>query len=354
MTPVDDPAAFHRDAFVFDGHNDMALRVLDGADPSEPAGTGHLDLPRMREGGLDGGIFAVWVDPACDDPLERTLRGVRRFRDALEAAPGFRPVLAPGDLSTAEEAGQVAALVGVEGGYGVEGDLEAVDRIHGAGARCLTLTWTAPTAWADAAGAPARHGGLTRFGGRVVDRLQERGVLVDVSHASDEATRQVLARAERPVAASHSGCRAVADHPRNLPDPLLEGLAENGGLVGINFFPGYLDAGHGRRFDRLRREGVDLFAPEGRSAMAEATRDLPPVKLDRVAEHVDHAAGVAGPDAVGLGSDFDGVPSLPEGMEDVTDLPRLTGVLADRGMGPAQLRGVLGESFRRVVSEALA
>lgn len=354
MTPVDEPGAFHRDAFVFDGHNDMALRVLDGADPAEPAGTGHMDLPRMREGGLDGGIFAVWIDPACDDPLERTLDGVRRFRDALEAAPGFRPVLAPGDLSAAVEAGEVAALVGVEGGYGVEEDLEAVDRIHGAGARCFTLTWMEPTAWADAAGAPPRHGGLTDFGGRVVDRLQERGVLVDVSHASDETTGQVLARAERPVAASHSGCRAVAGHPRNLPDRLLEELAENGGLVGVNFFPGYLDAERGRRFDRLRREGVDLFSPDGRSAMEEATRDLPPVGLERIAEHAEHAARVAGPEAVGLGSDFDGVPSLPDGLEDVSDLPRLTGVLADRGMGPEDLRGVLGESFRRVVSEALA
>lgn len=351
--PVADPAALHRDAFVFDGHNDLALRLLEGEDPSEPTGGGHLDLPRMREAGLDGGIFAVWVDPGAEDPLGRTLRGLRELGRFLRDADGVRPVLSADDLSRARAAGEVAAVMGVEGAYGVVEDAGAVDRLHGAGARCVTLTWMEPTAWADAAGAEPVHGGLTGFGGRVVDRMQELGVLVDVSHASDRTATDVLERADRPVVASHSGCRAVADHPRNLPDRLLESLALNGGVAGVNFFTGYLDSAHGRAFDRLRRDGTDVFSPEGRVALAAATRDLPPVGLDAVARHLEHAVRTAGPAAAGLGSDFDGVPALPEGMEDVGDLPRLTDRLAERGMDAGTLRAVLGGNFARVLGEAL-
>lgn len=346
-------AALHRDAFVFDGHNDLALRLLDGEDPSRPTGRGHLDLPRMEEGGLDGGIFAVWIDPDADDPLAETLRGLRALGAFLRETDGVRPVLRADDLAAAREAGDVAAVMGVEGAYGVVDDLGAVDRMHAAGARCVTLTWTRPTAWADATGAEPVHGGLTAFGGRVVDRLQELGVLVDVSHASDRTALDALDRARRPVVASHSGCRAVADHPRNLPDRVLEALADAGGLAGVIFFPGYLDAAHGRPFDRLREEGVDVFSPEGRRALEEATRDLPPVGLDAVARHVEHAVRTAGPAAVGLGSDFDGVPYLPEGMDDVADLPRLTGRLAARGMDASTLPAVLGGNFARVLGEAL-
>jgi membrane dipeptidase len=352
---VDDaPEALHRAAYVFDGHNDLALRLLDGEDPTERLADGHLDLPRAREGGLDGGIFAVWVDPEGTDPLGRTLRGVEALTGWLDAAPGIRPVLDAGDLERAERAGEIAAVVGVEGGYGVRQDLRAAARLFEFGVRCLTLTWMEPTDWADAAGAPPRHGGLTPFGARLVDRLQELGIVVDVSHASDRATARVLERAEGPVIASHSGARAVADHPRNLPDGLLEGVAATGGAVGVNFFPGYLDAAYGERFEPLRRgSGPDVFTPRGRAALEEEVADLDPVGLDRVAEHLEHVASVAGAEAVGLGSDFDGAPTLPEGMEDVRDLPRLTRRLMERGWSPPSVRAALGSNLRRVLSELL-
>lgn len=351
----EDVAALHERARIFDGHNDLALRVLAGADPADRLDGGHLDLPRMREGGLDGGIFAVWVDPAAKDPLRATLDRVDRFRAWLERTPGVRPVFEPEDLGAALDAGEAAAVIGVEGGYAIEGDLEAVDRLHEAGVRCLTLTWMRPTAWADAAGAPDRHGGLTPLGERVVDRLQRLGVLVDVSHASDAATRDVLERAERPVVASHSGVRSVADHPRNLPDALLVRLAEGGGVIGINFFPGYLDARYGERFDELRRAaGPDLFSDAGREAFGSATSDLGAVGLDRVAEHAARAVELAGSGAVGLGSDFDGVPALPEGMRDVRDLPAVTAALLERGLGPATVEPVLGANLLRVLEETIS
>lgn len=348
-----DASALHRGSYVFDGHNDVALRLHDDPDRGPRPG-GHLDPGRMRGGGMDGGIFAVWTDPDAEDPLAAMLRGVERLTAWLEAEPKLRPVRTAGDLEAAAAADQVAAVVGVEGGYAVDGDLGALDRLFAAGVRCLTLTWMEHTAWADAAGREPRHGGLTGFGARVVDRLGERGMVVDVSHAADATVSDVLERAGGPVIASHGAVRARAELARNLPDSLLKGIASSGGLAGIDFFPAHLDAAWGRRYEAARRElGPELYSPEGRAALADRTSDLEPVGLGRVADHIEHALAVAGPAAVGLGSDFDGVPLLPEEMRDVRDLPLLTGVLVDRGLDPEVVRGLLGANFRRVLSEVL-
>lgn len=345
--------ALHREARVFDGHNDVALRLAD--DPADgPRPGGHLDPARMREGGMDGGVFAVWVDPSLDRPLERALRGVERLVAWLEAEPALRPVREAADLEEAADEGRIAAVPGIEGGYPVGDDPGAVDRLFEAGVRCLTLTWMEHTAWADAAGPEPRHGGLTATGHRVVDRLRARGMAVDVSHAADATVADVLERDDGPVIASHGGARALADLPRNLPDDLLAGIGEGGGVAGIDFFPGHLDEAWGRRYEAARRElGPELHTPEGRTALSERTADLDPVGLDRVADHVEHALAAAGPGGVGLGSDFDGVPLLPDGMRDVRDFPELTARLVDRGLERDVLRGVLGGNFRRVLRRVL-
>lgn len=353
----------HFDSFVFDGHNDSALRIFEGEPLARRTDRGHLDLPRMREGGMDGGIFAVWIEPPGDgpggreggerqraDPLERSLEGVRRLRRWLEETDGFHLVLTPGDLERAEARGEVAAVIGVEGGYGITDDLSAVDRLREAGMRCLTLTWMRSTAWADASGVEAVHGGLSPFGERVVDRLQELGVLIDLSHASDATAAAVLERTEVPVAASHSGVRAVTPHHRNLPDRLLEALAGHGGVVGMNFFSAYLDMDFSRGVERLQRE----LRGRPREEIARAAREqLAPVPFSRLIEHFEHAIYVAGAGHVGLGSDFDGVLALPEGMVDVTALPEITAALARAGHTAAELRAILGGNFRRVLEGAL-
>lgn len=344
MTPVREP-------YLFDGHNDLARRILEGEDPGVRTEGGHLDVPRMREGGMDGGVFAVWVDPrASSDPLERTLRGVGRLRGWLEERPGIRPILTGRDLERAEEAGEVAAVIGVEGGYGVRSDdLAAVDRLFEAGVRCLTLTWMEPTEWADAAGRPPVHGGLSPFGRRVVERLVELGAAADVSHASDRAAEDALAAGGGGVTASHSGVRALVDHPRNIPDGLLEALSAAGGVAGVNFFPGYLDARTALVYEEVReRLGDEVFSEGGTRALEGALpRGGEGVGLEAVAAHVEHAVRVAGPGAVGFGSDFDGVPLLPRGMRDVRDLPRLLELLRERGMEEETLRRVAGGNFRR-------
>jgi len=352
---VADPAALHHGCLVLDGHNDLALRILDGADPAARLEGGHLDLPRMREGGLDGGIFAVWIDPAVPEPLERALRGLAALRRWAEATPGVRLVLSERDLEAARVEGRVAVVAGVEGGYPVRDDLAAVDALHEAGARCLTLAWLRPTAWADAAGAEPVHGGLTPFGRRVVERLRHLGMLVDVSHASDRAALDALEVAGGGVVASHSGARSVADHPRNAPDGLLEALAGADGAVGVVFFPAYLDEAYGRDFAALRRRvDADLSTREGRAIFDRTVRErLEPPPMERIAEHAERIRQVAGASAVALGSDFDGVPALPAGMRDVRDLPALTALLAERGWREGPLRALLGESLLRVLRAAL-
>ena len=355
----------HHEAFVFDGHNDLALRLLAGEDPSGRLQGGHLDLPRMREGGFDGGIFAVWSDPDADRPLANALDGVARLRLFLEETPGMMLVLTADDLeaaaatsgTAASGSGDVAALIGVEGAYGVE-EPSDVDRLYDAGARCLTLTWMAHTPWADASGLPPAHGGLTDAGRRILAQAERLGMVADISHSSDATARDVLRAAQRPVIASHSGVRAVADHHRNLPDDLLEELAARGGVLGVNFFSAYLDEGFSRGYEAIRerlvREGADdAFQP--RSALGRAVAaELKPVPFSRLLEHFRRAIAVAGPEHVGLGSDFDGVLATPEGLDDVRDLPKITAGLAEDGLTDEELRSVLGGSFRRVLSDVLS
>lgn len=338
----------HRDAFVFDGHNDVAAALRRGQSLEDRGGRGHLDLVRMRAGGLDGGIFAVFIDPDEPDPRARTFAGLEHLRAALEAHPAIDLVLDGAAAAGApERPGRVAAVIGVEGGYAIEDDLGVFDDLVEAGMRCLTLTWNSPTAWADPAGG-GPHGGLTAFGRRLIERAQEAGVLIDLSHADDTVARAVVERAERPVVSSHSGLRRLAPLPRNLSDDLLEGIAETGGLVGVSFFNGHLSAEFEEACTPLRARHFD-----DTEALARAVRDeVGTLPMSRLVEHVAHAVRLVGPEHVGLGSDFDGMWALPEGLEDVTRLPDLSAAL-----GPvfdeAGLTAFLGANWIRVLSAAL-
>ena len=347
----------HEAAFVFDGHNDLAPFLIEGESLDDRAGKGHLDLRRMRTGGLNGGIFAVWIDPKLPDPLDRALSSLRSLVAILDDHPDFLVVRTADDLQEPSRAGRIVAVPGIEGGYPIaSGRIDDVDRLFDAGMRCLTLSWMRPTEWVDAAGAEPLHGGLTEFGVQVLDRLARLGALIDVSHCSDRATEDVLTRARSlgvPVAASHSGARSIADHPRNLPDDLLEAIAATDGIVGINFFSAYIDEEFGRGFRQLQAR----FAPEyswNLDALGDAcSRELIPVPFDRILEHVEHVQRVAGVAHVGLGSDFDGVVALPAGLRDVADLPRISAGLAARGFDEPALRAFLGANWLRTLEAVL-
>jgi len=361
----------HRDAIVIDGHSDTTPWF---EDPEwhfeERHAEGHEDLPRMREGGLDAQFWSIYLGPtegrgrAIREAIERidaVHELVRRHPDALELATSAA------DVRRIAAAGRIACLMGVEGGHIIEGSLPALRTFYRLGVRYLTLTHSFHTTWADSSGIdetpPPEHHGLTDFGEEVVAELNRLGMMVDVSHVSDETFFDALRVTRAPVLASHSSLRAIADHPRNLSDDMLRALARNGGVVMINFYSGYVDAqlvapirslfgGLAPRFAELRERFAD--DPVGRRR---GYRDLlrglevPRTDLSVVLDHFDHALRVAGADHVGIGADWDGVASMPRGLEDVSRLPALTQGLLARGHPPEVVRKVLGENLLRLMAE---
>jgi len=361
--------ALHAEAIVLDTHVDTTPFF---EDPQwrfdERHDTGHVDLPRLREGGVDAVFWSIYLGPTEGEGRairEAVLRMdavhelVRRHPDALElvtTAQGIRDAAARG---------RIACLMGVEGGHIIEESLPALRTFYRLGARYLTLTHSFHTSWADSSGtneAPEPvHAGLTPFGEDVVREMNRLGMMVDVSHVSDDTFRDVLRVSRAPVIASHSSARAIADHPRNLSDAMLQALAENGGAVMINFYSGYVDAALVAPIRQVFRDlGPSIAAlrerhaddPHGRRrAFRELMRGqtIPQTSIDVVLDHIDHALRVAGPEHVGLGADWDGVASMPRGLDDVSRLPALTEGLLARGHSPEVVRGVLGANLLRVM-----
>jgi membrane dipeptidase len=364
-----DSAALHRAAIVVDGHADTALwfHVPDWRFDERHA-DGDVDLPRMREGGLDVQFWSIYTDRregAAREALRRidaVQRTLALHHDATELAA------TAADVRRIVARGKIASLLGMEGGHMLENDLALLRTYQRLGVRYLTLTHSFHTDWADSAGTGAplepMHHGLTDFGREVVREANRLGVLVDVSHVSDETFWDALETSSAPVIASHSSCRALAAHPRNLTDDQLRALAANGGVVMLNFYPGYIDAAAAaqarERFAALRPELEALtkqFADDlvGRlRAFRDFTRrhPAPTTSLEVLLDHFDHAIRVAGPDHVGLGADWDGVPSMPEGLDDVSRLPTLTAGLLRRGHAPDTVVKVLGANLLRALAQA--
>jgi membrane dipeptidase len=368
-----DPArALHENAIVIDGHSDVTLRLLD---PEwsflERHADGHQDLPRMREGGLDAQFFSIYL-PKTEGrgrAIGEAIARIDAVHELVRRNPGALALATTAaDVRRAAAEGRIACLLGVEGGHIIEDSLAALRTYHRLGVRYLTLTHSFHTSWADSSGtnetlAPL-HGGLTPFGEEVVRESNRLGVLVDVSHVSDATFSDALQVTKAPVIASHSSVRAVADHPRNLSDDMLRALAANGGVVMINFYSGYLDAELvaplrelfaklAPRIAVIREEHVDdpVALHRGYQALLRG-ESIPATRLDVLLDHFDHALAVAGPDHVGIGGDWDGVASMPQGVEDVSKLPALTRGLLERGHPPEVVRKVLGENLLRVLRAA--
>ncbi|MEM9174534.1 MAG: dipeptidase [Myxococcota bacterium] len=364
----------HFDAIVVDGHSDTTPRFADPAwdfaDRHDDA-DGDMDLPRIREGGLDVQFWSIYTGrlDAPGDGLRIALERIDAVHEMARRNPDDVVVA----HSVAEVRGGVAdgkfvSLMGIEGGHIIEQSLPALRLFHRLGVRYLTLTHSFNTRWADSSGTTTipepTHGGLTDFGRDVVREMNRLGMLVDISHVSDATFFDAVATSRAPVIASHSSVRAVADHTRNMSDEMLRALAENGGVVMINFYPAYIDeetaaatsawfAEHGPTLMERRKALADdpaRLAAE-RRAFFEA-HPVPVCDLDVLLDHFDHAIEVAGPDHVGVGADWDGVVSMPDGMEDVTRLPNLTAGLLARGHTPETVRKVLGENVLRALEVA--
>ena len=363
-------AKLHREAIVVDTHIDTPQRFLDedfDLTPRDPKG--HIDLPRMKEGGLDAGFMSIYVDMRRHQGLEATRRALQLI-DSVNQQVARHPdqlVLATSaaDVRRAHKQKKIALLMGMEGGTPIADDLRLLRLFYQLGVRYMTLTHGLANNWADSSTDEPKHNGLTDFGKEVVREMNRLGMLVDISHVSDKAFYDALEVSQAPMIASHSSCRALCKHPRNMTDEMIKALAAKGGVIQINYHIGFLDQTYADAYEKIAPElrarmralaeqykDDDHALSEAREALfKDYQAQLPKVSWERVVEHVDHAVRLVGPDHVGLGSDFDGA-TMPEGLNDVSYLPRLTQALLDRGYREKDIKKILGGNTLRVLEEA--
>lgn len=356
---------------VIDGHNDLlwTARTATAYDFTRlDVGAGgtptHTDLPRMRAGGMGAQFWSVYVQTRLtgDDAVSATLEQVDAARLLTDTyADQLAWATTADEVEEAWAAGRMASLMGAEGGHSINCSLGTLRQLHALGVRYLTLTHNANTPWADSATDRPVAGGLTEFGREVVREMNRLGMMVDLSHVSADTMRDALAVSEAPVVFSHSSARAVTDSPRNAPDDVLEATARGGGVCMVTFVPKFVNAAcadwHREMVAAAAAEGVPESDGERFGAFEGAwVRDhpQPPASLSDVVAHVEHVREVAGIDHVGLGGDYDGVGTLPVGLEDVSTYPALVSALADRGWSEADLARLTCRNTLRVMREVEA
>lgn len=359
----------HRQSFVWDGHNDLpwalrekAFSSFERLDVSRPQPTFHTDIPRLREGNVGAQFWSVFVPAETAQrgaALQTTLEQIALVRQMTEHySDVFELALSSHDVERIRRQGKIACLIGVEGGHSIENSIANLRRLYELGARYMTLTHSATLDWADAATDEYRHGGLTAFGEEVVREMNRLGMLVDLSHVSPDTMRHALRISRAPVIFSHSSARAIADHPRNVPDDVLVLLRRNGGIVMVNFFSGFVVPSSAARLQRLaeiskqlrdRYPDEDQFRQAQRRWLSE--NPMEPGTIYDVVDHIDHIARVAGIQHVGLGSDFDGVTMLPHGLEDVSKYPAITAELLRRGYTAEEVHAIMSGNMLRVMRQ---
>ena len=364
--------ALHLSVPMFDGHNDYPWEVRQraGKDPAaldiRSARTDTMtDIPRMRRGGVGAQFWSVYVPSslAGQQAVTATLEQIDIVHRMMERYPeDFELALTADDVQRIFAAGKIASLIGMEGGHSIDSSLGALRMFARLGARYMTLTHSANTPWADSATDTPEHGGLSAFGEEVVREMNRLGMLVDLSHVSEETMEDVLRVTRAPVIFSHSSARALCGHPRNVPDAILKQLPRNGGVVMVSFVPQFTTPEASAWDSALETEQARLqkLTPKDESAVKAgigawmAARPRPTVTVAQVADHIDHVRKVAGIDHVAYGSDFDGITAAPSGLEDVSKFPALTAELLRRGYTELEVKKVLGLNLLRVMRAAEA
>jgi membrane dipeptidase len=371
----------HRSAIVIDTHEDVPywLEEKGWADIGKRLPTGHVDIPRLKEGGVTGPFFAAYVPASfaqSGGSAKKALETIELVHRLVEDHPELTFADSPAGVRDAKRKGKIGVLVGIEGGHAIENSLGALAAFHRLGVRYMTLTHTNTNAWADSSGSfwrpdfdpkkYALHGGLTGFGREVVLEMNRLGMLVDVSHVSDDTIADVLETSLAPVFASHSSCRALSKIPRNLTDDQIRSIAATGGVVMVNIGSIFLDQKVVDDFLAKRAALAPQFAEiaakykeDPKKAEEEASKLLTGIRTLRapwtaVVDHIERTLNVGGRHAAGLGTDFDGIEDPPEGLEDVGKLPVITEELLRRGHSEEEVRGVLGENFLRFWERANA
>jgi membrane dipeptidase len=368
---------------LVDGHNDLPWEIherfagkLSAIDllkntpiPKTAEQIGLMtDIPRLRLGQVGGQFWSVWIPTEVQGPaaVQLTLEQIDIVRNMTARYPqDFEMAYSAADIRRIHRAGRIASLIGIEGGHQINNSLAVLRQMYVLGARYMTLTHSLNNDWADSATDTPKHHGLTPFGREVVREMNRLGMVVDLSHVSAETMRAALETSAAPVMFSHSSARALNDHPRNVSDEVLQLVARNGGVVMVNFYPGYVSAARNQwdaeyaaaraRFSTPPFSGLYIGQPERAKAALDdwlKSHPAPEVTLSEVADHIEHIRQVAGIDTVGIGSDFDGVPATPVGLDGVDKYPELLAELLKRGWTDEELAKVAGENILRVLAQA--
>lgn len=356
----------HQDLVVVDGHNDVIYEsIFQGKNIGQRLKTGATDLPRLQEGGVDVQVFAVWSDDAkwksgafkhANDQIDALEKMIGTNTDKIGLAKSS------GDIDSILKTGKIAALIGVEGGNMIEGSVDNLVRLYERGARYLTLTWNYNLSWAscaamESAGMNDKNKGLTDQGRAIIRKMNELGMMVDLSHGGEQTFYDVLAITTKPILVSHSNAYELCPHFRNLKDAQMEALKKNGGVVGVNFYSGFLDPAYETRLKDLY---ISKFGNQGETKLStwsmyeklpkelQQQADAP---LSKLLDHIDYLVKKVGIDHVAVGSDFDGIESSPQGLEDVSKFPLLTKALLERGYTKTDVAKIIGQNFLRILKE---
>ncbi|WP_339733084.1 dipeptidase [uncultured Gimesia sp.] len=360
----------HQECLVIDGHNDLpwamrqkAASSFKQADISQPQPKFHTDIPRLRKGNVGAQFWSAYVP--SETRLERraahnTLEQIDLIHRMIKRYPEtFEMASTADDIERIHKSGKIASMIGVEGGHSIENSLSLLRVFYGLGVRYMTLTHSDSLDWADSATDDAKNKGLSPFGEEVVLTMNRLGMLVDISHVSPETMDDVLRVSKAPIIASHSSARAIADHARNVPDDILLKIKQNGGVVMVNYFSGFVVPESARQMTEMfnvRRELKQKYPKESEFNREynrwKSSHKMKPGTIHDVVDHIDHIAKVAGVEHVGIGSDFDGVSSLPKQLEDVATYPLITQALLDRGYTDQQIKQIMGQNLMRVLREA--
>jgi membrane dipeptidase len=361
----------HDKAIVVDTHCDVTQRMIGTREPfdlSERSKTGHMDIPRAREGGLDAVFFSIYMSGRITGPeaVERSLRMIDAVHEAVRTRPNdLLLATTAADIRRAARERKIAALMGMEGGHMINDSLANLRMYARLGVRYLTLTHSVNTNWGDSSTDTPKHNGLTDFGKQVVLEMNRLGVMVDISHVSDKTFYDALEVSKAPLLASHSSCRAICNAPRNMTDDMIRALAQKGGVIQITFVDSFLsqelrDAEEATREERQKRTReeqarcAESDANCRREAAQRVSREfaarMPKVSWEKIIEHIDHAVKIAGIDHVGLGTDFDGA-TMPEGMDDASYLPRITEALLKKGYSERDITKILGGNTLRLMEQ---
>jgi membrane dipeptidase len=362
----------HRKSVVADAHNDFLTESVTKQVSFEQdlKGITHSDLKRMKEGGIDVQIFSIWCDGRQTAPFAYANRQIDTlYAVALRNPRKISIVKTPGELKRAVRQGKLGAMIGVEGGHMIENDLRKLDSLFNRGARYLTLTWNNSNPWASSAMEESsdtllhQPKGLSVFGRQVVERMNELGMMVDLSHVGEQTFWDAINVTSKPVILSHSDCHQLCPVFRNLTDEQVKAVGKNGGVINVNFFSGFLDSNfnkhqrafiqkHRTEFDSLKKinpQPVFAFKFLDEKYPSELEQMRPPLSL--LLDHIDHIVNLIGVDHVGMGSDFDGISSTPQQLDDVTGYPLITKGLLARGYSKKEVRKILGGNFIRLFSD---